>query len=108
VTSHSGWHLGHAHARERDGRVVLPTWSVTSETHVQNVGDVHVVRYSRQFGGSSKNHPTLWTVGFAEFVPQNSMVAVLDGIGGVMWHRSEGCVTAKQLRVERVGVGSKT
>jgi hypothetical protein len=53
-----------------------------------------------------KNHPALWVVGFARFGPQNSVVAVLEGIGGDTWHHSEGCVKAKQHRVERVAVGS--
>jgi hypothetical protein len=40
-------------------------------------------------------------------VPQNSVVAVLEGISGDTWHHSEGWIKVKQLRVERVGVGSK-
>jgi hypothetical protein len=31
-------------------RVVLPAWSMTGRTHVQDMGDVHVVRYSQWFG----------------------------------------------------------
>jgi hypothetical protein len=46
--------------------------------------------------------------GFAEFGPQNSAAAVPVGINGGTWHHSEGCVKAKQLRVERVVVGLKT
>jgi hypothetical protein len=30
------------------------------------------------------------------------------GIGGGMWCHREGCIKAKQLRVERVGVRSKS
>jgi hypothetical protein len=30
--------------------VVLPARSMTSETRVQDVGNTHAVRYSRQFG----------------------------------------------------------
>jgi hypothetical protein len=55
-----------------------------------------------------KNHPALRMSGFAEFGPQNSEVAVPVGIGGNTWHHNEGCIKAKQLRVERVAVGSKT
>jgi hypothetical protein len=46
--------------------------------------------------------------GFDEFGPQNSVVAIPMGNGGGTWHYSEGCIKAKQLRVERVVVGSKT
>jgi hypothetical protein len=55
-----------------------------------------------------RNHPALWTTGFAEFGPQNSAAAVMEGINGGTWHHSEGCIKAKQLRVECVIVGSKT
>jgi hypothetical protein len=47
-------------------------------------------------------------VGFAEFGPQNSAVAVQAGIGGGTWHHHGGCVEAKQLHVERVTVRSKS
>jgi hypothetical protein len=46
--------------------------------------------------------------GFAEFGPQNSVAVVPVEISGGTWHHNEGCVKAKQLRVERVSVGSKT
>jgi hypothetical protein len=36
--------------------------------------------------------------------PQNSAVVIPVGIGGDMWHHHEGCVKAKQLRVEHVAV----
>jgi hypothetical protein len=55
-----------------------------------------------------QNHPALRMVGFAQFGPQNSVAAVSKGIDGDTWHHNEGCVKAKQLRVERVGVRSKT
>jgi hypothetical protein len=55
-----------------------------------------------------QNHPALLMVGFAEFGPQNSAVVVPEGTDCGMWCHSEGCVKAKQLRVERVVVGSKT
>jgi hypothetical protein len=73
------------------------------------VEDVHEVRCSRQvwwFG--PQNHPTLRMVGFAEFGPQNSAVAVLEGTGGGTRRDRGGCVKAKQLRVKDVVVGSKT
>ena len=56
----------------------------------------------------SQNHPALWMAGFAEFGPQNSAAAVPVEIGGDTWHHSEGCAKAKQFRVERVAVESKT
>jgi hypothetical protein len=46
--------------------------------------------------------------GFAEFGPQNSVVAVPEGIGGSKQHDRGGCIKAKQLRVKDVAVGSKT
>jgi hypothetical protein len=46
--------------------------------------------------------------GFAEFGPQNSMATVPEGTGGGTWHHNEGCIKAKQIRVERVAVGPKT
>jgi hypothetical protein len=45
---------------------------------------------------------------FAEFGPQNSVVAVLEGTGGDTWHHNEGCVKAKQLCAEHMAVRSKT
>jgi hypothetical protein len=47
-------------------------------------------------------------VGFDEFGPQNSAVALPMGVGGGTWHHSEVCVKAKRLCVERVVVRSKT
>jgi hypothetical protein len=73
------------------------------------VEDVHVVRCSRQvwwFG--PQNHPALRMSGFAEFGPQKSAMAVLEGTGGGTRHDRGGCVKAKQLRVKDVVVGSKT
>jgi hypothetical protein len=73
------------------------------------VEDVHEVRCSRQvwwFG--LQNHPALRMVGFTEFGPQNSAVAVPEGTGGGTRHDRGGCVKAKQLRVKDVAVGSKT
>jgi hypothetical protein len=45
---------------------------------------------------------------FAEFGPQNSAMAVLEGTGGGTWRDCKGCVKAKQLRVKDVAVGSKS
>jgi hypothetical protein len=73
------------------------------------VEDAHAVRYSRWvwwFG--PQNHPALWMAVFAEFGPQNSAAAILEGIGGGTWRDRGGCVKAKQLRVKDVAVGSKT
>jgi hypothetical protein len=73
------------------------------------VKDVHEVRCSRQvwwFG--SQNHPALRLVGFTKFGPQNSVVAIQEGIGGGTRHDRRGCIKAKQLRVKDVAVGSKT
>jgi hypothetical protein len=68
-----------------------------------------VVRYSRRvWCFRPQNHPALQMADFTEFGPQNSMVAVQVGIGGGMWHHSEGCVRAKQLCVECIVAGSKT
>jgi hypothetical protein len=47
-------------------------------------------------------------MGFVEFAPQNSAMVVLEGISGGTWHQSGGCIEAKQLRVERMAIGSKT
>ncbi len=71
--------------------------------------DVHEVRCSRQvwwFG--PQNHPALRMAGFAEFGPQNFVVAVPEGTGGGTRHDRRGCVKAKQLRVKDVAVRSKT
>jgi hypothetical protein len=46
--------------------------------------------------------------GFAEFGPQNSVVAVPEGTSGGTRCDRGGCVKAKQLRVKDVAVGSKT
>jgi hypothetical protein len=49
-------------------QALLPAWSRTTRTRVQDVGDVHVEQYSWQFGGwASRNHPTLRMEGLAEF-----------------------------------------
>jgi hypothetical protein len=45
--------------------------------------------------------------GFAEFGPQNSAVAVLEGTSGGTWRDHGGCVKAKQLRVKDVAVDRK-
>jgi hypothetical protein len=55
-----------------------------------------------------QNHPALRMVGFPKFGPQNFAVAIPEGIGGGTWWHNEGCVKAKQLRLDRVAVGSKT
>jgi hypothetical protein len=52
-----------------------------------------------------QNHPV---VSFAEFGPHNSLVAILAGMRGDMWHHYEGWVEAKQLSVERVAIRSKS
>jgi hypothetical protein len=73
------------------------------------VEDVHEVRCSWQvwwFG--LENLPALWMAGFAEFGPQNSVVAVPEGTGGGTRRDRGGCVKAKQCRVKDVAVGSKT
>jgi hypothetical protein len=54
-----------------------------------------------------QNHPMLRMVGFAEFRPQNSVTVVPEGTGGDTRRQGEECVKAKQLRVERLAVGSK-
>jgi hypothetical protein len=83
VTSHCGSHLGHTLARGRDGvdRVVgvVDDWRDTRLV----VEDVHEVRCLRQVWWFwPQNHPTLRMSCFAEFGPQNSEVAVLEGTGG--------------------------
>jgi hypothetical protein len=55
-----------------------------------------------------QNHPALQMPDFAEFGPQNSAVAVLEGTGGGMRRDYGGCVKAKQLRVKDVAIRSKT
>jgi hypothetical protein len=73
------------------------------------VEDTHEVWYSRRvwrFG--PQNHSALRMAGFAEFGPQNSVAAVSEGTGGIMWHDCGACVKAKQLHVKDVAVGSKT
>jgi hypothetical protein len=47
-------------------------------------------------------------VGFDRVWPQNSAVAVPAGTRGDTWRHREGHVKAKQLRVERVAVRSKS
>jgi hypothetical protein len=69
------------------------------------VEDVHEVRCSRQvwwFG--PQNHPAL---GFAEFGPQNSAVAVPEGTCDGTRRDRGGCVKVKQLRVKDMAVGLK-
>jgi hypothetical protein len=46
--------------------------------------------------------------GLAEFGPQNSAMAVPEGIGRGTWRDRGGCVEAKQLRVKDVVIRSKT
>jgi hypothetical protein len=55
-----------------------------------------------------QNHPALRMMGFAEFGPQNSAVAVLAGIGYGTRRNHVGCVGAKQLHVECMTVRSKS
>jgi hypothetical protein len=56
----------------------------------------------------SQNHPALQIVGFAEFGPPNSVMAVPEGTGDSTWPDHGGCVKAKQLRVKDMAIGSKT
>jgi hypothetical protein len=73
------------------------------------VEDVHEVRCSWQvwwFG--PQNHPALRMPGFAEFGPQNTAMAVLEGTSGSTQRDHGGSVKAKQLHVKDVAVGSKT
>jgi hypothetical protein len=89
---------------DRVAGVVEDWW----DTHLI-MEDVHEVRCSRQvwwFG--PQNHQALRIANFAEFVPQNSVVAVPEGTGGGMWRDRGGCVKAKQLRVKDMAIGSKT
>jgi hypothetical protein len=46
--------------------------------------------------------------GFAEFGPQNTAMAVLEGTSGSTQRDHGGSVKAKQLHVKDVAVGSKT
>jgi hypothetical protein len=55
-----------------------------------------------------QNHPALWMADFTEFGPQNSVSAVQEGTGDGTWQHDEGCVKARQHRVEHVAVRSKT
>jgi hypothetical protein len=55
-----------------------------------------------------QNHPALQMSSFTEFEPQNSDVVVPEGTSGGTWRHSEGCIKAKQLRVERMAIRSKT
>jgi hypothetical protein len=45
---------------------------------------------------------------FAEFGPQNSVVAVLERTDGGTWYDRGGYAKAKQICVKDVAVGSKT
>jgi hypothetical protein len=70
------------------------------------VEDVHAVQNSRRvWSFGPQNHPALRMAGFAEFGPENSVVAVLEGTCGGTWRDHEGCVKAKQLRVKDMAVG---
>jgi hypothetical protein len=88
-------------------RTVLPARWKAGGSHSQDVGDVHDVRYSQRFDGLASKPPSTTDDRFAEFGSQNLVVTVPVGIRGGTWHH-EGCVKAKQLRVERMAVGSKT
>jgi hypothetical protein len=108
VTSHGGWHMGHALARGCGGvdRVtdVVKYWQHTCLV-VEDVYEVQCSRWVWWFG--PQNHPVLWMAGFAEFGPQNSSPAVPKGTGDGTWRDRGRCVKAKQLRVKDVAVRSK-
>jgi hypothetical protein len=55
-----------------------------------------------------QNHPVLRMVGFDRVWASKLGGAVLVGIGGSPWRHNEGCIEAKQLRVECVAVRSKS
>jgi hypothetical protein len=52
-----------------------------------------------------QNHPV---AGFAEFGPQNLVVAVPTGIGDDTCRHHQGCIEAKQLCTKCVAVRSKS
>jgi hypothetical protein len=53
---------------------MLPKWSRTGETCVQDVGEMYGVRYSHRLVFEPQNHPALQMAGFAEFGPQSLAV----------------------------------
>jgi hypothetical protein len=103
-----------AHTRDTHSREDVAEHAVllarlrTGGTRVQDVGDAHIMRYSRWFGDRASKPPCAMDGGFAEFRPQNSAMAVLEGTIGGSWCQRKGCFKEKQFRVERVIVGSKT
>jgi hypothetical protein len=83
-------------------QAMLPVWSRTGETRLQDVGDVHACDTHCSLVVEPQNYPALWMVGFVEVGLQDSVVAVLEGTGGDMWRHNEQCIKAKQLCVECV------
>jgi hypothetical protein len=46
------WFTPKTHSREDVAeRAMLSAWSRTGGTHIQDMGDAHMLRYSRRFGG---------------------------------------------------------
>jgi hypothetical protein len=51
----------------------------------------------------SQNHPALWMASFAEFGPQNSVVAVAEGTGGGTRHDRGECIKGEATPCEGYG-----
>jgi hypothetical protein len=90
-------------------RATSPVRLRTCRTHVQDVGDTHAVSTrGGLMADPRKNTQRYGRRVFDRVRPQNSVMAVPTGIRGGTWRHREGCVKAKELRVERVAVRSKS
>jgi sarcosine oxidase delta subunit len=72
------------------------------------VGDQHACATRGGLVVEPQNHLAVRIAVFAQFGPQNSVMAVPMGIKDVMWSHHGGCVEAKHLRVERMTIRSKS
>jgi hypothetical protein len=85
-------------------RIMSTMWSRTSETRVQDMG-MHMRCATRDGFGGWASKPLSSTYGKFCWVWTSKLSGTdLTVIEGGMWCRYEGCIEAKQLCVERVGI----
>jgi hypothetical protein len=111
MTSHGDWHRRHAPTRGR-GRAdrvagAVADWRDMCPGHRGRACGALLTTVWRLSLKTTQHH--VWRVSI-EFGPKNSVVRFRweseEARGS--WHHREGCIEAKQLRVERVAVWSKS
>jgi hypothetical protein len=89
---------------EVEEQIVLPTWSRTSETRVQYVGDTYGVHYSRWFQWLSLKTTQLYGSLVSPSLGLKTWWCGSSENQSGTWRHPKGCVETKQLREDHVVV----